>query len=269
MTSSEDLKVSIVTPSLNQAAYLESTIRSVVDQDYDGIEYIIVDGGSTDGSIDVIRRYEDYLAYWSSESDTGQSDAICKGFGRATGDIFAWINSDDMYEPGAIRRAVEVFRHNPSSVLVYGDYYLLYPNGARLLKRKISFDYSVCLYSYLMVPQPSAFWRREAYQDLGGLSRDLHYAMDYDLFLRFARRHGEKNIQHVREPLSTYRLHMESKTMSHVADFKRECREVRSRLTNEPSAILWLKKKLYLARAEYKFITERGCLPLRKDRSKA
>ncbi len=113
--------VSIITPSYNQAHYLEATIRSVLEQDYSEIEYIIVDGGSTDGSREIIERYSSRLAWWVSEKDRGQTDAINKGFGRAHGEILAWINSDDTYEPGAVAQAVEYLQANPQVGMVYGD----------------------------------------------------------------------------------------------------------------------------------------------------
>ena len=115
--------VSIVTPSYNQADYLEETMRSVLAQDYPHIEYLVVDGGSQDGSAEIIRQYADQLAWWVSEPDEGQSDAINKGFQRATGEIVAWLNSDDTYLPGTIREAVEVLEEDPSIGFVYSDYH--------------------------------------------------------------------------------------------------------------------------------------------------
>ena len=121
--------VSIITPSFNQARYLESTIHSVLDQDYPNIEYIIVDGGSTDGSAEIIHGFSDRLAWWVSEKDHGQTDAINKGFARAKGEILAWLNSDDTYQPHAIAEAVGLLRDRPEVGLVYGDANFIDENG--------------------------------------------------------------------------------------------------------------------------------------------
>ena len=123
--------VSIVTPSYNQSRFIEDTIRSVLSQDYPQIEYMIVDGGSTDGSVEIIKRYEDQLAWWVSERDQGQTDAINKGFARATGDILAWLNSDDTYEPGAVSAAVKYLQEHPEVGMVYGDCNYIDENGER------------------------------------------------------------------------------------------------------------------------------------------
>ncbi len=131
MTTSSLPRVSIVTPSFNQAAFLEETIQSVLSQDYPNLEYIIIDGGSTDGSVEIIKKYADKLAYWVSEKDTGQADAINKGLIRVTGEIVAWLNSDDIYLPGTIRAAVEALQAHPDCGLVYGDVLSVDAKGSR------------------------------------------------------------------------------------------------------------------------------------------
>ena len=180
--------VTIVTPSYNQAPFLEATIRSVLEQDYPHIEYIIIDGGSTDGSLDIIKKYADRLAFWSSEKDRGQTDAINKGFARATGDILAWINSDDTYEPGAIREAVEWMQAHPEMGLVYGDANFIDDDG-KVIGRfpAAQTDYRLLRRGYVHIPQQAAFFRRDLWQKVGPLDPSFFFAMDYDLWVRIAK----------------------------------------------------------------------------------
>ncbi len=258
----------IVTPSYNQANFIDDTIRSVLTQEGPRLSLVIMDGGSTDRSPEIIRSYADRLAYWESAPDKGQSDAIHRGFQHASGNILAWLNSDDTYEPGALARVARAFAEKPDTVLVYGDYYVLYPDGRKVLKPKVSFDFGVALYTYLMIPQPSAFWRREVYETVGGLNLDLHYSMDWDLFLRIGQRYPGL-IVHLPEPLSTFRVHAESKSVSKREAFRQENRFVREQFTRDPRWLRKMKEKLYLAKIEWKYLTERGHLVLKKDRSKA
>jgi glycosyltransferase involved in cell wall biosynthesis len=180
-------KLSIVTPSLNQAAFLERTIRSVLDQGYEPLEYLIVDGGSTDGSVEIIDRYADHLAWWVSEPDEGQTHALNKGLARATGEIVAYINSDDYYLPGAFDEAVAALTDREEAIWAVGaarfvdsegrvtevwwpehptrarHWWILYPWG---------------------VPQAATFWRREAFQRYGSFRSDMHYVFDTEFGLR-------------------------------------------------------------------------------------
>lgn len=258
----------LVTPSFNQAPYIEATIQSVLSQDAPGLQYIVLDGGSTDGSAEIIRRYGDRLAHWESAPDKGQSDAIHRGFQLGKGNILGWLNSDDTLEPGALERVARVFAENPEVMFVYGDYYCLYPDGRRVLKPKVSFDFDIALYAYLMIPQPSAFWRREAYEAVGGLNLDLHYAMDWDLFLRIGKRYPQQFV-HLPVPLSTFRVHPESKSVSKRAPFSKEIRFVQGQFCSDPRWWRKLKEKLYLLKIEWMYLTERGILILKKDQSKA
>jgi len=182
------MRVSIITPSFNQARYIESTIRSVLEQGCPSIEYIIVDGGSTDGSVDVIRRYADKLAWWVSEQDKGQTDALNKGFSRATGDIFAWLNSDDTYEPGAVAAAVKYLTEHPEVGVVYADTNFIDENG-RVIGRfpAAQTDYRLLRQGYVHVPQQAAFFRADLWRQVGPLDPDFYFAMDYDLWVRLAK----------------------------------------------------------------------------------
>ncbi len=179
--------VSIVTPSFNQAPFLEATILSVLEQNYPRLEYIIVDGGSTDGSQEIIARYADRLAWWVSEPDLGQTDAINKGFARAGGEILAWLNSDDTYEPGAVVEAAAYLQAHPEIGLVYGDANFINAAGQVVGQ----FDARQTSYSRLRrggvyIPQQASFFRASLWQEVGPLDPSFFFAMDYDLWVRLA-----------------------------------------------------------------------------------
>ena len=206
-------KISVVTPSYNQGQFLEQTIQSVLDQDYPNLEYIIMDGGSTDSSVDIIKRYEDGLAYWVSEPDEGQPDAINRGFRIATGDILAWLNSDDVYLPGALSRVATYFQAHPEIGCTSGDIVMIDQAGETLYSRKvIPFQFRMALYGACMVPQPSTFWTKEAWEKAGGVDPGVHYQTDFDFFLRMASQGVKFGI--IRELLAAFRLHATSKTVS-------------------------------------------------------
>jgi glycosyltransferase involved in cell wall biosynthesis len=264
--------ITIVTPSFNQASYLEQTIESVLSQGIDNLEYIIMDGGSTDGSVEIIRKYTRHLAYWQSQADGGQSAAIHEGFLRSTGQVLAWINSDDMYEPGVLREVQRRFSLNENLQMLYGDYSLLYADGRRVPKLKISYDFAICLYAYLMIPQPSSFWTHRLYDAVGGLNPAFHYAFDYDFFLRAGRylRGSSGSIQHVPELWSLFRVHPESKSVSQQDGFRSEHRSICSQFGIAKNSNLRKLRQYYeLARALYRFRAERGFVPLRKELGKA
>lgn len=194
MTNSSDTNatsslplVSIVTPSYNQSRYLAATIESVLGQDYPNLEYIVVDGGSTDGSVEIIKRYADKLAWWVSEKDKGQTDAINKGFARARGEILAWLNSDDTYEPGAVREAVEFLLANPEVGLVYGDCNFIDENGTKYGKfNAAQTDLEKLRRGYVHIPQQASFWRADLWKKVAPLDESFFFAMDYDLWVRLA-----------------------------------------------------------------------------------
>lgn len=184
-------KISIVTPSLNQAEFIEQTIASVLGQGYPNLEYIIVDGGSTDGSVGLIRKYEKYLAYWVSEKDAGQSNAINKGLSHATGDIIAYINSDDYYLDGVFDRVANAYLNNPSVDLLYGRCRIVDKSGEKVDERVGSigrYDEILDLWNVWWkrrnFVQPEVFWTRRIGEKVGSFREDLHLVMDYDYWLR-------------------------------------------------------------------------------------
>ncbi|MCI9218162.1 MAG: glycosyltransferase [Lachnospiraceae bacterium] len=202
--------VSIITPSYNQKRFIRETIESVLAQDYENVEYIIIDGGSTDGSLDIIREYEGKLIC-VSEKDNGQSDAINKGFKMAHGEIVAWLNSDDVYEPGCISRAVEEFQKNDRLGLLYGDGYITdeQSNKVKVFEYTQDFDYwkLVNFWDYIM--QPATFFRKETLEKVGYLDVNLHYCMDWDLWIKLA---AVSEVKYIPELLACSREYGETKT---------------------------------------------------------
>jgi glycosyltransferase involved in cell wall biosynthesis len=180
--------VSILTPSYNQGRFLEQTIQSVLAQDYANLEYLIVDGGSTDGSVEIVRRYAPRLSWWVSEPDQGQTDALNKGFAHASGEIFAWLNSDDTYLPGAISAAVSCLQAHPEAALVYADANLVDEEG-RIMGRFPSrqTNLNMLLRGSVHIPQQTAFFRANAWKQVAPLDPTFHFAMDYDLWVRLAK----------------------------------------------------------------------------------
>lgn len=205
--------VSIVTPSFNQARYIEATIRSVLDQDYPAIEYIIVDGGSSDGAADIIRSHTDKLAWWVSERDKGQTDAINKGFARANGQILAWLNSDDTYEPGAVAAAVAYLASHPDIGVVYADTNFIDEKGRVIGRFPAALtDYPRLQHGYVHVPQQATFFRADLWRQVGPLDPDFFFAMDYDLWVRLSRL--TKFAYLPGQTWANFRLHNDAKTIS-------------------------------------------------------
>jgi GT2 family glycosyltransferase len=211
--------VSIVTPSFNQARYLDATIQSVLSQDYLRIEYIVIDGASTDGSLEIIKKYESRLAYWVSEKDHGQADAINKGLAYAKGDILAWLNSDDYYLPNTISWVAKVFEENPDVVMVYGNMLAVDEHGQTInvLKYKqLSLEDLLC---FQIIGQPAVFFRREAYEKAGGLDTTFHFLLDHHLWIRIAQ---QGKILHIPQTWAAARYHAEAKNRAKASEFGRE-----------------------------------------------
>lgn len=212
-------KISIVTPSFNQGQFIEETIRSVLLQGYPNLEYIIIDGGSTDTTVEVIKRYEPWLSYWVSEKDNGQAHAINKGFYRATGDIFAYLNSDDLYGEGILAEVARIYLEGPDNFWISFSMEDFDEAGIRY-PRPVSQFHSLYTWIYCaeMLPQPSCFWSRHLHLDINGFDENMHYAFDKDFFVRLLIR-GFMYKAYPETIGSYFRLHPDSKTCSRLEKF--------------------------------------------------
>jgi glycosyltransferase involved in cell wall biosynthesis len=223
--------VSIITPSYNQAEFLEQTIQSVLLQDYAPIEYIVIDGSSSDGSLEIIHRYADRLAWWLSEPDRGQAEAINKGFQRARGEIVAWINSDDIYLPGAIAGAVAALEANPALGMVYSDAITIDSHG-RPLNRLTFGDWGLAeLAAFRIICQPTVFMRRTALEQAGFLEPTYHFMLDHHLWLRLARM---APIQHISQTWAAARNHPGAKNVKQASGFCLETQRVLEWILSQP-----------------------------------
>jgi len=222
-------KISVVTPSYNQGSFLAETIDSVLSQDYPNLEYVIIDGGSKDQSVEVIRRYASKLAYWVSEPDRGQAHALNKGFQRCTGEIFAWLNADDVYEPGFLREAARLLRERPDLDVLSGQCTLWYGDAQdRLMPPSPLRTYEDFLrvgsnwLSERLILQPESIFRRRAYDAAEGIPEEIHYAMDVALWMRMAR--AGCTFDSVPRPWARLRIHRHQKTADPFVAYGELCR---------------------------------------------
>jgi glycosyltransferase involved in cell wall biosynthesis len=239
-------RISIITPSFNQGDFIEATIKSVLGQGYPNLEYLVVDGGSTDGTLDILRKYSGYLS-WISEPDRGQTNAINKGLARTTGDILAYLNSDDLYLPGALSRAADFFTANPEAAWVTGRCITIDANQ-RETRKLITLYKNIWLrlgsYKVLQVlnyiSQPATFWRRSVFEELGLLDESLHYTMDYEYWLRIGKHY---RLYSLTDNLAVFRLHYHSKSG------KTSCKQFDEQLlvakTYHPQSLLLMFHRLH------------------------
>ena len=216
-------KVTIITPSYNQAQFIEQSIESVLSQNYPYLEYIIIDGGSKDGSVEIIRKYKKHLAYWISEPDHGQSHAINKGLQRTKGDIVNWLNSDDYYEPDTLRKVGEVF-DDPDIHCYCGRSRLFDQNDTVRFSKgtDIYHDNLAKTIGWARTDQPETWFRKSIWDRVGLLSNDLHYSMDREWWIRYLFAYGLDGIKQTDDILVNFRLHEHSKTKSQNQKFQED-----------------------------------------------
>jgi glycosyltransferase involved in cell wall biosynthesis len=225
------MRVSIVTPSYNQARFLEETIRSVLDSHIPNLEYFVMDGASTDSSVEIIQKYEQRLTAWVSEKDKGQADAINKGLHQANGDIVAWLNSDDYYLPGAIELAIQTFEQHPEAGLVYGDVLSVDAESKPFNLQTFQAFSLVDLMSFRIISQPAVFIRRSVLEKAGYLDPSYHCLLDHHLWLRMSLLAPSVYIP---KTLAAARYHAEAKNLARTADFGREAFRIVDWMQNHP-----------------------------------
>jgi hypothetical protein len=220
-------RVSLITPSYNAAPYLRAAIESVLGQDYPNIDYLVMDGGSTDGTVELLKDFGAKVR-WISERDDGQADAIARGFEQTSGSILGWLNADDVLKPGAVRAAVEAFRVHPEAALVYGDADFIDAAGRTIGPCTVVEPHSLhrLIHYGDYIIQPAAFFSRQAYQSVGGLDKSLNWAMDWDLWIRLARRY---EVLYMERDLASYRWLGSNKTAEGGFDRLKEVEEVAGR----------------------------------------
>jgi glycosyltransferase involved in cell wall biosynthesis len=215
-------KISVIVPALNQAAFVERTLLSILNQGYPNLELIVVDGGSTDGTLEVLDRYKDHISHLSSSPDNGQSDALNRGFAKATGDIMAWMNSDDLYLPGALRAAADAFRAFPDATVIFGDWWSI-DSEDRVSEICLAFDFSLGQMKYegFHLNSQAMFWSKDAHRRFGSFDVSLHRTMDYDLIVRLGLNEGERRFVRIPAALACFRRHAAQKTTEAGADLVR------------------------------------------------
>ena len=206
-------KISIVMPSYNQVEFIERSILSVLNQDYQNFELIIVDGGSNDGTIEIIKKYQDYITFWLSEKDQGQSDALNKGFKNCTGQIFGWLNSDDVYLPDAFKLVIKAAKKNSNKKIIFGDWLSIDKNDD-VIDYNHAFDFNLNQFKYegFHLNAQSMFWHASVHKLFSGFDINLYNTMDYQMILEFGINEGHKSFLRISYPLGGFRRYDGQKT---------------------------------------------------------
>jgi len=254
-------KITVVTPSFNQGDFINVTLQSVLSQNYPNLEYIVLDGGSTDGTLDVLRRYDGKLV-WRSEKDRGQSDALNKGMRMATGEVVCFLNSDDLFEPGALLRVGQYFADHPQDSWLTGRCRTIDSKGVEIRKPITMYkNFWLCFRSYSVllvlnyISQPATFWRRKVLDEAGLFDESLHYAMEYDFWLRVGKKF---KLNTVNDYLASFRVHPASKAgASASAQFDAEL-EIAKRYTTSPFLLGAHRLHRYLVVATYRQLLTKG-----------
>lgn len=249
-------KISIVTPSYNQGQFLERTILSVLNQNYPNLEYIIIDGGSEDESAEIIKKYKKYLSYWVREPDKGQADAIRKGFEKSTGDILAYLNSDDTYLPESLVKVAKVFRKNSNADLVFGNINFIDKADCLIGELRFTkFDFLDLIYEGGNLHQTGSFWSRKIYKKAGGINPDYRFCMDYDFFCRAAKK---GTVIFTRDYLANFRFHEKAKssTIFEIGDVEHQKIKERYLIANKSKFYLKYKTRFCQIRRFFKYICQ-------------
>lgn len=213
-------KVSIIIPSFNQGEFLEETLLSVINQSYINTEILVIDGGSTDGSLDLIKKYENYISYWVSEPDNGQAEAINKGFKLSSGDLLCWVNSDDVLYPDFIERRVAEFAKYPYTDMIYGDVDQGWDRNHSILRKGSQQSWREMITTCTVkIPQMSAIWKKQVYETIGELDSSLNVLLDWEYFVRIAR---DFRILYIPESVAFFRQHLHSKSVKFVDQWAKE-----------------------------------------------
>ena len=255
-------KISIVMPSYNQAKFIERSILSVLNQNYPNIELIIIDGGSKDGTIEIIQRYEARIAYWVSEQDEGQSDALNKGFKLCSGEIYCWLNSDDIYLPNAFTHAVQAFDKNPNKKIVFGDF-LSIDKEDIVLDYNHAFDFNLNQFKYegFHLNAQSMFWRKNVHKVFSGFDKDLKNTMDYQMILEFGINEGQKSFIRIPQVLGGFRRYDGQKTGGYPSRALNEHKIIAERYKySDKYKLIGKIKRLYFRFRRAWWYTKRGGL---------